>query len=97
MNPLTKEMVDRAVAIADEAMVSAVESFGVPSSDPDDRWGPADQNGAEVQLFEQASEDLREAVDWLVLRGIARVERDDVGEFVVVDHDKIGQLGTVEG
>jgi hypothetical protein len=56
-------------------------------SPQDDTWttfGLLDESYREVTKLAEASEAIREAVDWLVRRGYVNVASDSSGEFVVV-------------
>ncbi len=77
----TLDMIDRAFAIADDAMITALVSYGSGAIDSP-IYGMCDGNGREVRSVAEASAELREAVEWLVARGLAKLFSDKQGDTV---------------
>jgi hypothetical protein len=75
---------DEALMIADQAMVELLETEGVAVDGSRSRFAPADESQGEVKTLDLASEAFREAVAWLVKRGLAKVEADVLGDVVVL-------------
>jgi hypothetical protein len=75
----TLDMIERAFEIADEQMFARLECECSPQDDTWTTFGLL-----EVTKLAEASEAIREAVDWLVRRGYVNVASDSSGEFVVV-------------
>lgn len=87
-DPLTA----RAFAIADDAMLTAVVSYGSGSIDSA-VYGMCGDNGREVRTVAQACPELREAVEWLTARGLAKLgsdERGDTIELLDVEEEAAG-------
>lgn len=74
----------RAFEIADEAMFEYLHSYGVTGHKDQDVVGFCADGHGEVFTLAEASDELREAVEWLAPRGYVRVEKDERGEFVRV-------------
>jgi len=74
----------RAFKIADEQMFIALESYGVKGDDHGTYFGLCDKHCGAVNKLAAASDELREAVEWLVARGYVELAKDEVGEHIVV-------------
>jgi len=71
----------RAFEIADQAMGELLVAHCV-HGDAEGLLGLCDENGGEVRALSQAGPAIREAFEWLSLRGQARLERDGCGECI---------------
>lgn len=74
-------MCARAFEIADQAMGELLLGHCVHSG-TDGVLGLCDENGVEVGALDQADPAIREAFEWLSLRGQASLERDACGECI---------------
>lgn len=70
-----------AFRIADQAMAELLLAHCV-HGDAEGLLGLCDENGSEVRALSQADPAIREAFEWLSLRGRARLERDGCGECI---------------
>jgi hypothetical protein len=82
-----QRMQARAFEIADEAMMELLRGHGLPHDD--NRIGlvrDADPPERPSPVFHLADADpaLIEAFDWLSKRGLAQLEADEFGEFIVL-------------
>lgn len=75
------ELVERALAIADDSMVCQLCGYGVPMNEPA-AYGMADENGHEVKTLAEAGPCLTEACQWLIGRGLATLTKDGDSEIV---------------
>ncbi|MGE0370818.1 MAG: hypothetical protein AB7Q01_02900 [Gammaproteobacteria bacterium] len=71
----------RAFEIADQAMAELLLAHCV-HGDAEGLLGLCDENGGEVRTLVKADPAIREAFEWLSLRGQARLERDGCGECI---------------
>jgi len=78
------EMIARAFAIADQAMLELLQSECVPIDGEGVRLGLCDEACGEVGTLTEASAAIREAVDWLNARGYVEIGRSEHGEHIVV-------------
>jgi site-specific recombinase XerC len=74
-------MCARAFEIADQAMAEQLTCHCV-QGEVDGVLGLCDENGMEVGTLAQANSAIREAFEWLSLRGRATLERDSGGECI---------------
>jgi hypothetical protein len=82
---LTPEIQARAVEIADSMCRSDVECYGVLLGGLDSgRYGLTDEHQLEVAMLEEASDELREAFEYLQSRGLAVLERDNECDVIVL-------------
>jgi hypothetical protein len=70
---LTEAMKRKAVAIADEIMRSDIECTGIPGDRPM-TYQLADERGHQVARIAEACDAIKDALEWLQLRGHARLE-----------------------
>lgn len=74
-------MTARAFQIADQAMTELLLAHCVHGYE-EGVLGLCDENGVEVATLTQADPAIREAYEWLSLRGQASLERDGCGECI---------------
>lgn len=74
----------RAVAIADEMMIAEIDCSLVPL-EVDGTYGLVNGVGVEVSAIEDVSPGVRQAFEWLRDRGIARLDQDAIGTFIVLE------------
>lgn len=75
---------NRAIEIADEAMHELLTSHCVPLDRERDWFGLTDEYGGGVKRLADADPAIREAFDWLSSRDLAKLRRDERGEYIVV-------------
>lgn len=79
----------KAIQIADECMLAQLECHTVPflrSSSATERrcFGLCNESGVEVGLLADAAPEIVSAFEWLRLRGLASLDKDDHGEFIAL-------------
>jgi len=76
--------IDRAFAIADEAMFELICGHGVQIDSHGCAWSMTNEDCAEVKSRAEASGAIGDALDWLIPRGYVEVQSDAEGEFIAV-------------
>ena len=80
--PIPQSTIDRAFAIADEAMIELLRSECISGGDT--LYYPVAENGSVVLKLADASAAIREAFEWLEPRGLASLHEDAQGEFILI-------------
>lgn len=81
------DMIGRAFHMADESALDMLDCNSVPLDDDCTRFGMTDNQCREVRTLAEASPLLREAVQWLIDRGLARLVDEVAGEVVIVEDE----------
>lgn len=76
--------VERAFQIADEAMFELLNSECIPQDEFRTTLGLVSESYTEVRLLADASDAIRDAVEWLEPRGFVKVSKDEAGEYIDV-------------
>ncbi|WP_454908421.1 hypothetical protein [Variovorax gossypii] len=82
--PTAREESPRALKIADEAMFNVLSSNCVPGDHHNTVLGLVATTGCEVSNLDEADPQIREAFDWLRLRGYVRLATDGLGDHIIV-------------
>lgn len=82
--PTARDESSRALKIADEAMFNVLSSNCVPGDHHRTVLGLVDIFGCEVNKLEEADPQIREAFEWLRLRGHVQLANDGLGDHIVV-------------
>lgn len=80
----TAAMTQRAFEIADQAMFELLNSECIPQDDRRSVFGLVSESYTEVRSLAEASDAIREAVEWLEPRGFVKVSKDEAGEYIDV-------------
>jgi hypothetical protein len=81
---LQPELTARAFEIADESMVELLNCHAVRADSLTPIFGLSDENGVEVATIDEADRGIREAFEWLQLRGLAELIEDEAGACIVL-------------
>lgn len=81
---LPETMIERAFEIADTMMFALMEAETLSWDEYGNMRGLCNSDGAEVDSLAEASDAIRDAVEWLLPRGYVEVGCDADGEYIFV-------------
>ena len=81
---MSNDLTARAFEIADQSMIELLICHAVRVDGLTPIFGLSDENGVEVANLDEADPGIRDAFEWLELRGLAELVEDEAGACIVL-------------
>ncbi|POR54531.1 hypothetical protein B0G62_102139 [Paraburkholderia eburnea] len=90
---MSQDLTARAFEIADQSMVELLNCHAVRHDALTPIFGLSDENGIEVEAIDEADQGIRDAFEWLHLRGLADLIEDAAGTCIVLKGHALDYIG----